>query len=65
MCPYCIFFFCISYESLWFLLVLQEDDERTIDEDEALITKAERKDELAALQAEADLPLDEILKTYT
>ncbi|XP_062219951.1 protein PHOTOPERIOD-INDEPENDENT EARLY FLOWERING 1-like isoform X2 [Phragmites australis] len=42
-----------------------EDDERTIDEDEAQITEAERNEELAALQAEADLPLDEILKMYT
>ncbi|CAM0908654.1 unnamed protein product [Alopecurus aequalis] len=42
----------------------QEDDERTIDVDEALITEAERNEELAALEAEADLPLDEILKMY-
>ncbi|XP_062222377.1 protein PHOTOPERIOD-INDEPENDENT EARLY FLOWERING 1-like isoform X2 [Phragmites australis] len=42
-----------------------EDDERTIDEDEAQITEAERNEELAALQAEADLPLDDILKMYT
>ena len=55
----------VSYESLWYVLVLQEDDERTIDEDEALITEAERNEELAALQAEADLPLDDILKMYT
>ncbi|KAL5213101.1 hypothetical protein ABZP36_023948 [Zizania latifolia] len=41
------------------------DDERTIDEDEAQITEAERNEELAALQAEADLPLDDILKLYT
>jgi hypothetical protein len=46
-------------------LVLQEDDERTIDEDEAQITKAERNEELAALQAEADLPLEDLLKLYT
>ena len=45
--------------------MLQEDDERTIDEDEAQITEAERNEELAALQAEVDLPLDVILKTYT
>ena len=43
----------------------QEDDERTIDEDEAKITEAERKEELAALEAEADLPLEEILKAYS
>ncbi|KAL6911860.1 hypothetical protein ACP4OV_000665 [Aristida adscensionis] len=42
-----------------------EDDERTIDEDEAQITEAERNEELAALEAEADLPLDDILKMYT
>jgi E1A-binding protein p400 len=41
------------------------DDERTIDEDEAEITEVERNEELAALQAEADLPLDDILKLYT
>ncbi|TVT99739.1 hypothetical protein EJB05_54878 [Eragrostis curvula] len=41
-----------------------EDDERTIDEDEALITEAERNEELAALEAEANLPLDDILKMY-
>ncbi|GJM86482.1 hypothetical protein PR202_ga02346 [Eleusine coracana subsp. coracana] len=41
-----------------------EDDERTIDEDEALITEAERSEELAALQAEAELPLDDIFKMY-
>ncbi|XP_066322316.1 protein PHOTOPERIOD-INDEPENDENT EARLY FLOWERING 1-like isoform X2 [Miscanthus floridulus] len=42
-----------------------EDDEHTIDEDEAHITEAERNEELAALEAEADLPLDAILKMYT
>jgi hypothetical protein len=42
-----------------------KDDEHTIDEDEAQITEAERNEELAALQAEADLPLDDILKLYT
>ncbi|KAG8371865.1 hypothetical protein BUALT_Bualt12G0007400 [Buddleja alternifolia] len=41
-----------------------EDDEHTIEEDEALITKEEREEELAALQNEIDLPLDEILKRY-
>ncbi|CAA0837477.1 Protein PHOTOPERIOD-INDEPENDENT EARLY FLOWERING 1 [Striga hermonthica] len=41
-----------------------EDDERTIEEDEALITKEEREEELAALQNEVDLPLEEILKRY-
>ena len=46
------------------MLVLQEDDERTIDEDEAQITEAERNEELAALQAEADIPIDDLLKSY-
>ncbi|KAL7138579.1 hypothetical protein ABFS83_10G173600 [Erythranthe nasuta] len=41
-----------------------EDDERTIEEDEALITKEEREEELAALQNEVDLPIEEILKRY-
>lgn len=41
-----------------------EDDERTVDVDEALITKEEREEELAALQSEIDLPLEEILKRY-
>ncbi|XP_051138731.1 protein PHOTOPERIOD-INDEPENDENT EARLY FLOWERING 1 isoform X2 [Andrographis paniculata] len=41
-----------------------EDDERTIEEDEALITKEEREEELAALQNETELPLEEILKRY-
>lgn len=42
-----------------------EDDEHTIDEDEAQITKEEREEELAALQDETDLPLEEILRRYT
>ncbi|KAK2993722.1 hypothetical protein RJ640_003721 [Escallonia rubra] len=41
-----------------------EDDELTIEEDEALITEEERQEELAALQNEVDLPLDELLKRY-
>ncbi|KAL2464783.1 Protein PHOTOPERIOD-INDEPENDENT EARLY FLOWERING 1 [Forsythia ovata] len=41
-----------------------EDDEHTIEEDEALITKEEREEELAALQNEIDLPLEELLKSY-
>lgn len=45
-------------------MLLQGDDEQTIDEDEALITEAEREEELAALQNEADQPLEEILKSY-
>lgn len=42
-----------------------EDDEQTIEEDEALITEDERKEELAALQNEVDLPLEELLKRYS
>ncbi|KAK1324531.1 DNA helicase INO80 [Acorus calamus] len=42
-----------------------EDDEHTLEEDEALITEEERRQELAALQDEVDLPLEEILKHYT
>ncbi|KAL8204879.1 hypothetical protein R6Q57_010502 [Mikania cordata] len=41
-----------------------EDDEHTIEEDEALITEDERREELAALQNEADLPLEVLLKRY-
>ncbi|KAL3637272.1 Pharynx and intestine in excess protein 1 [Castilleja foliolosa] len=41
-----------------------EDDERTLEEDEALITKEERDEELAALQSEIDLPIEELLKRY-
>ncbi|XP_071911485.1 protein PHOTOPERIOD-INDEPENDENT EARLY FLOWERING 1-like isoform X3 [Coffea arabica] len=41
-----------------------EDDEHTIEQDEALITKEEREEELAALQDEIDLPLEELLKRY-
>ncbi|KAG9451421.1 hypothetical protein H6P81_011386 [Aristolochia fimbriata] len=42
-----------------------EDDEHTIEEDEALITEEERKEELAALQDEVDIPLEELLKRYS
>lgn len=45
-------------------ILLQEDDEHTIEEDEAVITKEEREEELAALQNEMDLPLEELLKHY-
>lgn len=45
-------------------MLLQEDDEHTIEEDEALITKEERKAELEGLQDEMDLPLEELLKRY-
>ncbi|GLT95591.1 hypothetical protein SLE2022_132650 [Rubroshorea leprosula] len=41
-----------------------EDDEQTLEEDEALITEEERQEELAALQSEIDLPLEELLKCY-
>lgn len=43
---------------------MQEDDECTIEEDEAQITEEERREELTALKAEADLPLEELLKFY-
>lgn len=46
------------------VMLLQEDDERTLEEDEALITGEERKEELVALQNEVDLPLEELLKRY-
>ncbi|KAL6011466.1 Pharynx and intestine in excess protein 1 [Asimina triloba] len=42
-----------------------DDDEHTIEEDEAHITEEERREELAALQDEIDLPLEELLKCYT
>ncbi|KAK7278828.1 hypothetical protein RJT34_23866 [Clitoria ternatea] len=41
-----------------------EDDEQTLEQDEAFITKEERKEELAALQDEMDLPIEELLKRY-
>ncbi|GAA0144325.1 hypothetical protein LIER_04807 [Lithospermum erythrorhizon] len=41
-----------------------EDDEHTIEEDEAFITREERDEELSALQNEVDLPLSELLKRY-
>ncbi|XP_050371450.1 protein PHOTOPERIOD-INDEPENDENT EARLY FLOWERING 1 isoform X2 [Argentina anserina] len=40
------------------------DDENTIEKDEALFTKEERQEELAALQNEVDVPLEELLKQY-
>ncbi|XP_020257482.1 protein PHOTOPERIOD-INDEPENDENT EARLY FLOWERING 1 isoform X1 [Asparagus officinalis] len=42
-----------------------EDDEKTIEEDEIHITEDERREELIALQAEVDLPLEELLNNYT
>lgn len=42
-----------------------EDDEHTIEEDEALITAEERQEELLALKNEVDLPLEELLKRYS
>uniref|UniRef100_A0A7N1A0R7 DNA helicase n=1 Tax=Kalanchoe fedtschenkoi TaxID=63787 RepID=A0A7N1A0R7_KALFE len=41
-----------------------DDDERTIEKDEALITEQERRDELIALRNEMDLPLEELVKRY-
>ncbi|CAK9228992.1 unnamed protein product [Sphagnum troendelagicum] len=42
----------------------QEDDEATLEADEALITEAERTEELGALQRESELPMEELLKIY-
>eukprot|EP01018_Ginkgo_biloba_P024831 Gb_30812 [translate_table: standard] len=42
----------------------EEDDEATLEADEAVITEDERREELAALKDEIDLPLEEILKRY-
>ncbi|KAH7554286.1 hypothetical protein JRO89_XS12G0155400 [Xanthoceras sorbifolium] len=42
-----------------------EDDEHTIEEDEALITEQERKEELEALHNETNISLEELLKRYT
>eukprot|EP00850_Spirogloea_muscicola_P024846 SM001628S02406 [mRNA] locus=s1628:3:2002:- [translate_table: standard] len=42
----------------------EEDDERTLEADEALFTAEERREEVAALQRESDLPLDELLHHY-
>ncbi|KAF2286310.1 hypothetical protein GH714_013743 [Hevea brasiliensis] len=41
-----------------------EDDEHTIEEDEALITAEERQEEWAALRNEIDIPIEELLKRY-
>jgi E1A-binding protein p400 len=45
-------------------LEYQEDDEATLEADEALITECERREELNALQQESELPLDQLLKNY-
>jgi hypothetical protein len=42
----------------------QEDDEATLEADEALITESERREELIALQQESELPLEQLLKNY-
>eukprot|EP00850_Spirogloea_muscicola_P024352 SM000679S20530 [mRNA] locus=s679:1:1916:- [translate_table: standard] len=42
----------------------EEDDEQTLEADEALFTAEERREEVAALQRESDLPLDELLHLY-
>lgn len=47
------------------LIPFQEDDEHTIEEDEALITEEERREELANLKNEGDVPLEELLQHYT
>jgi len=45
-------------------LEYQEDDEATLEADEALITESERREELIALQQESELPLEQLLKNY-
>jgi E1A-binding protein p400 len=47
-----------------FFLAYQEDDEATLEADEALITEAERTEEIGALQRESELPMEELLKIY-
>ncbi|CAN1164576.1 Protein PHOTOPERIOD-INDEPENDENT EARLY FLOWERING 1 [Linum perenne] len=42
-----------------------EEDEHNMEEDDALFTEEERQEELAALQNEVDLPVEELLKRYT
>lgn len=53
-----------SYVDLCEWWCFQEDDEQTIEQDEALITKEERQEELAALRDEMDIPIEELLKRY-
>lgn len=60
-----LFFYPRKMKSTYTVIWLQEDDEKTIEEDEILITEEERREELVALQAEVDLPLEELLKKYT
>jgi E1A-binding protein p400 len=48
-----------------FLCFFQEDDEATLEADEALITEEERKEELSALQRESELPIEELLRAYS
>ena len=59
------FSFVYLYLFTYTMLLLQEDDEHTIEEDEALITEEERQEELTALHNEVDLPLEELLRRYT
>ncbi|XP_010557228.1 PREDICTED: protein PHOTOPERIOD-INDEPENDENT EARLY FLOWERING 1 isoform X2 [Tarenaya hassleriana] len=42
-----------------------EDNEDTIEEDEKHISERERQEELEALQNEVDLPLEELLRSYS
>ncbi|XP_024535951.1 protein PHOTOPERIOD-INDEPENDENT EARLY FLOWERING 1 [Selaginella moellendorffii] len=42
----------------------EEDDEATLEADEALITEDERKEELNALQRESELPIEELVGLY-
>lgn len=48
-----------------YIYIFQEDDEATLEADEALITEEERKEELSALQRESELPIEELLRAYT
>lgn len=64
-----IIMFIVPMGEYWSNLIyglkyFQDDDEQTLEEDEALITKEERQEELAALHSEMDLPIEELLKRY-
>ena len=40
------------------------DDERTMEEEEALESQEDEANELSALEQEQDMPLEELLKLY-
>lgn len=58
-------FVLVKREMSFLEILLQEDDEHTIEADEALITEEERREELEALQNESELPLEELLNRYS